>query len=359
MGALLIVIVCLALGFQHISVSPTAYQESVRSFSAATTDLSSLHLPSQGYSPTFSILEAIEYLAFHTKWLPYWLVSVALLAWTAIAASLVVLEMTGRYGNKMGASPAIWAGLLVAAAPNDHYLLGSLASQQWLLADAFTMTTVFCLLRFRLVRSTTTYILMLVCAALTIATSETSAYSLPPSLLACWGAVIAAEGLSKINWRRELVLLAKVWLPCLLIAHCAVIPANDFASLWLPRKSQQMLLENFYKMAAPTGLNAIIISEAEMTIIILGGLRWAVTRAGFPMIVFMILWMDFTAAKLQDSMMGLAASSAPAPVICILIALLAIPSMDKLPRKVRLWLTWAGTACLLALFIGWASMIPR
>jgi hypothetical protein len=78
----------------------------------------------------------------------------ALSAWfcLCLVLALVTLEITGRFGNRLGASASCWAALLFSAYPLHYEPGGPVADYDDLLFTLFVAVSVFGLLRFSLVR---------------------------------------------------------------------------------------------------------------------------------------------------------------------------------------------------------------
>ena len=89
-----------------------------------------------------------------------------------IFVSLITLELTGMYGNRSRASAAIWAGLLFAADPLHVESVSWIIGRVDVLCCVFYFASVFCFMRFRLVRQPSLLIASLVLSLLALGSKE-------------------------------------------------------------------------------------------------------------------------------------------------------------------------------------------
>jgi len=68
--------------------------------------------------------------------------------------ALLALDITGRFGNRFGAAPAIWAAALFSVYPLNVNLVGSIVSRQAELNCFFMLLAVFGLIRWVLLKET-------------------------------------------------------------------------------------------------------------------------------------------------------------------------------------------------------------
>jgi hypothetical protein len=128
----------------------------------------------KSYRPIISISLFIDYLFFHTNPFGYHLVNVLLFFICALLVSLITLELTGLCGNRLGASPSIWAALLFAVYPLHPEVVGWIIGRGDLLCALFYFFCIFSYLRFRLTRENSYLYAALVSFLLSLLSKETA-----------------------------------------------------------------------------------------------------------------------------------------------------------------------------------------
>ncbi|MBX9723122.1 MAG: glycosyltransferase family 39 protein, partial [Candidatus Obscuribacterales bacterium] len=106
----------------------------------------------KSYRPLVSLSLLFDQILFAGKAWGFHLSNIILLWGCSLMVGLTGLELSGLKGNRLGASAAIWAALMFAVYPLHLEASAWIIGRVDLLCTFFYLTSVFCYLRFRLVR---------------------------------------------------------------------------------------------------------------------------------------------------------------------------------------------------------------
>lgn len=106
----------------------------------------------QSYRPLVSVSLFLDYLIWGANAWGFHFCNLVLMALCSLGVGLITLELTGMRGNRLGAAPAFWAGLLFAIYPAHLEASAWIIGRVDLLCTVFFLSSVFCYLRFRLLR---------------------------------------------------------------------------------------------------------------------------------------------------------------------------------------------------------------
>lgn len=137
----------------------------------------------KSYRPIVSLSILIDFLIYHLNSWGYHLTNLILYALCAILVSLTTLEATGRMGNRAGAVPAIWAGLLFCVYPLHAESVSWIIGRVDLIATLFYVGSLFLFLRYRLTGVRRLSVWSLIAFGLALASKEI-AISLPAAIFA-------------------------------------------------------------------------------------------------------------------------------------------------------------------------------
>ena len=154
-------------------------------------------LSGHGYYPGFKPLYYLTLLSavalFHNG-APGFIMAlnIALIFGCSVCTGLLVLEITGRYGNNLGACPAVWAGLLVAVHPFNNFAAQNPQELAAVSCLFFSLVSIFAMMRYRLISefryfviAVTAFILSLLCAdrAILIPVVLTCSFVIPDGIM--------------------------------------------------------------------------------------------------------------------------------------------------------------------------------
>jgi hypothetical protein len=136
----------------------------------------------KSYRPLTSSSLFIDYAIWGLNAAGFHLTNILLLAGCSVFTGLITLELTGQRGNRLGATAAIWAALLFAVYPLHAESVAWIIGRVDLLCTFFYLASVFCYLRFRLLRESTYRNASWFCFAAALASKEV-AVTLPVVIL--------------------------------------------------------------------------------------------------------------------------------------------------------------------------------
>lgn len=106
----------------------------------------------KSYRPVTSLSIFLDYLLWHNHAIGFHITNVLLMCGCALITGLIALELTGQRGNRLGATSAIWSALLFVAYPLHAEPVSWMIGRVDLLCTLFYLASVFCYLRYRLLR---------------------------------------------------------------------------------------------------------------------------------------------------------------------------------------------------------------
>ena len=295
----------------------------------------------------------------HAWW--YRTVSFVVTSLTAMSVGLITLDITIRYGNRIGASSALFAALLYLLIPHNNSLTMPVTMLPALLANFFGLFAVFLDLRFRLLRENGYYLLALLSLILAGVCDSTAIVVAMLGLAFSRSFIAETEKRNASGPLRTYVGLSVYFLATMLflVPHSALMLST--------RPSTQ---------TAMSFLSAIFSGETELkyvqkllpiltvTTFGIATLRLVIGSLWLRPILFALIWSASSLAAW--SILNLGASSAYAvagiflsPPVCILLALAALPAVDTLNRKARLFLTFTGSCIISAIVVLWGVVVAE
>lgn len=334
----------------------------------------------KSYRPMASLTIFLDYLCWRTESFGFHLTNVLLLFGCCVFVSLITLELSGRYGNRLGATPAIWAGLLFSVYPLHPEAVAWMIGRVDLLCGLFYLASVFCYLRFRLLRNQDFLKGALFLFLLALLSKE-MAVTLPV-VITLAELLLPPEDKSPLSWeekaKKRLQYVAGFWLLLALytVFRTALLGtlvggygsagATELLRSWkvfLDRPTLwKILFPASEEIATPNYLQPLLVGSFSLTLALFG-LR-LLLRAGRPgSLLFLLGWCaaalvpTFQIWHIYPNLVGsrlFFISSAP---FCILLALSALPTLDALRRWQATAIAVVGTALLLTTFLGWSYLL--
>jgi hypothetical protein len=334
----------------------------------------------KSYRPVASLTIFLDYLFWQTEGFGFHLTNVIVFFGCCAFVSLITLELSGRYGNRLGATPAIWAGLLFAVYPLHPEAVAWVIGRVDLLCGLFYLASVFCYLRFRLLRDTVYLKGSLLCFLLALLSKE-MAVTLPVVITLAELLLPALER-SRRPWQEtvaeRLKFVLSFWLLLgLYAAFRAVLlgtlvggygssGAMDLLKSWRVFLDRPTLWKVIFpaseEVAAPDFLRPLLVGSCALTLALFC-LRLLLRAARPGPLIFLMVWCvaalvpTFQIWHIYPNLVGsrlFFISSAP---LCISLALCALPTVDALKRWHASVIAAAGTALLLVTFLGWSYLL--
>jgi hypothetical protein len=291
---------------------------------------------SEPYRPIVSISLLLDYLVWHTNAFGYHLTNLALLFGGCVFVSLISLEITGSRGNRLGAAPAIWSGLLFAVCPTHAPGISWVMARPDLLCGFFFLASWWAYLRFRLLREKGYLVTSLLCFSLSFFSHE-AAIMLP--LVIAWSELLlgsdgyAATRATKAN---RLIWVAWFFLLAGAIATLRFALAGPHAALSFTRNIELIMDSGMitHKTLTIAGLVCLLLFARALT----RSIPWQPFLFLIPLPLLLV---------------------PPAAPLCLLLSLSALPAVDVAARKRVLIRAVIGTTLLFVHFIMWGSTLEE
>ncbi len=339
----------------------------------------------KSYRPLVSLSLLIDHILYAGNAWGYHLSNIILLWGCSLTVGLTGLELSGLKGNRLGASAAIWAALMFAIYPLHLEASAWIIGRVDLLCTFFYLTSVFCYLRFRLLRERSYFNFSLLSFAAALASKE-MAVTLPL-------VISAAELLLYPLWderikdadkpnatRTRLFDVAKYWVLLgvfaaarYLFLHSMVggYGSSSLSSLknFLDTKTIQRIIfpanRDLLSRVGMDGWNLeknlnFALSAAYAAILGCGVVRIIMRSANFRILAFLLFWMivallpTFQIWFISPNLVGsrlFFLSSAP---MTLLLAFLALPAIDALNSKAVKAISCIGSIALLVIVSIWS-----
>ncbi len=326
------------------------------------------------YRPISSTSFFVDYLIWGANAFGFHLTNIILLSLCTLFVGLITLEMTGPYGNRIGAVAAIWAGLLFAVYPLHPEATAWAIGRVDLLCGVFYFASVFCYMRFRLLHEKGYFFASLACFLLSFASKE-MAVSLP--------IVIALYELLMIRSRTSTVLNRFMFVGSffVVLAICSIARTLLLSTViggyeTLGTDSLMNIIGVFLdkatllKLLIPVNEEVSIASWLILTLWISYALvallfvaRLITRAASVRPFLFLLAWAiilvlpTFQVWHIHPNLVGsrlFFLSSAP---FCMFFALAALPAVDVLNRKTAKVLTFTGAVLLSVIFLSWGVLL--
>jgi hypothetical protein len=338
----------------------------------------------KSYRPFISLSFFTDYLLWGLNYVGFHVTNVVMFTGCAIFVSLIALELTGMYGNRSRASVAIWAGLLFAADPLHVESVTWIIGRVDLLCSLFYFASVFCFMRFRLLRERMYLVLSLVFFFIALGSKE-MAVTLPlVQTLVCLLPIKKTPRTNETAIQKLLssdlkfALLFWIELAGFSVMRLAFLGSAIGGYGSTDAKTVLNSWRNFadrstiYKIFVPVNEELhfdpkfIQVCWAGFGMILATSLvRLCQSRKLLTPLSFLILWAvlavlpTFQIWHIYPNLVGsrlFFTSSAP---FCIALALCAIPSTDAMSRfATKIW-TYFGAVALIIVFVCWSFVLQE
>lgn len=301
-----------------------------------------------GYRPLFFVSILLQAIMFH-DWIPgYHCFSIMLLIGCCTVLSLIVLEITGKYGNRLGACPALWTGLLFAVYPYNSALVAALTGQQPLLGSFFGLLTIFCFLRYRLVLETR-FLVMALSAYIACMLSWENGALLPMVLTLTYLLPEPEIERPRVNWDGFLELVAPFW--GTLALYASLRPHwTDRVGATLAGTNLDNVVINFWKFMLYSPEDPLLFPQLKALGLVLAVLilRLVIAQGSYKAALFLIAWCGLY--LLQPNENWSAGFVAP---LCATIVITFLPAIDRMGKATSALYATAGSQLLIVLLCYW------
>lgn len=342
----------------------------------------------KSYRPLTSVSLFLDYLIWKTNAAGFHLTNVMLLAGCAFWTGMIALELTGQRGNRLGATAAMWSALLFAVYPLHAESTAWIIGRVDLLCTFFYLCSLFCYLRFRLLREKTyldasvlSFFAALLCKEMAITLPAviffaelllfTPARTAPLAAAVGDVHIVAKKAdLKRFTYLVYFVMALGMFATIrfgmigtaiggygdsfnLSASITNLLDKNSWFKVLYPATEEQQFFE-WLKIVLFSGYAAIIAAFAAR--LMLRGVR-------SPAYLFLLAWMAVSIVpafqiwhiypNLSGSRMFFM-SSAP---FCILLVLLAVPAIDVISKKYVKPALIAGLIALATVFACWCYML--
>lgn len=335
----------------------------------------------KSYRPLVSLSIFVDYLLAGVHAAGYHATNILLLFACSLFVSLITLELCGKFSARVGAAPALWAGLLFCVYPLHAESVCWIIGRVDLLCTLFYLVTVFCLLRYQALKEK--YLLWFAGAAFLLSLiSKEMAVTLPVTatlMLLCIPAAYA-PGAAQRKWLKHPLVAATGILWAILAAYAIVrtlllgtavggygaADTSVILNSWRTFADKASLLKIFIPIneelhLPPTYGRVMVV--AYIATLALAAVRMLIARMQKGHLLFLLLWTicalgpTFQIWHIFPNLVGsrlFFLSSAP---LCILLSMLALPSTDLSNRSTSRVLAILGAFVLSTLFICWSLVL--
>jgi len=335
----------------------------------------------KSYRPLVSLSIFVDYLLAGVHAAGYHATNILLLFACSLFVSLVTLELCGKFSARVGAAPALWAGLLFCVYPLHAESVCWIIGRVDLLCTLFYLVTVFCLLRYQALKEK--YLLWFAGAAFLLSLiSKEMAVTLPVTatlMLLCIPAAYA-PGAAQRKWLKHPLVAATGILWAILAAYAIVrtlllgtavggygaADTSVILNSWRTFADKASLLKIFIPIneelhLPPTYGRVMVV--AYIATLALAAVRMLIARMQKGHLLFLLLWTicalvpTFQIWHIFPNLVGsrlFFLSSAP---LCILLSMLALPSTDLSNRSTSRVLAILGAIVLSTIFICWSLVL--
>lgn len=360
-------LIFLALVFQEFFATRFLPQDyvAVERLMPQLRSLLEMHSPSDWSTNPIMLLQVLLF-KHHAWW--YRAVTFAATAFTALTAGLITLDISIRYGNRIGAAAAVFTALLCATMPLQSSLLVPMDMLPVTLSNLLALYAVFLEMRFRLLRETRYFWVALLSLVLAGVCDVRGAVVGVLGIALC--RLLITENDNKLNAGplRSYIGLTLFFLAALIFLATHLTITVLGAPQQAPEVVQEFLnplvtgdsigVQNFGKSMQrilPI-LFATIFSIGAIRLIL--GSVWLrpLVFAGSWLLSLLAAWQVFKFTGTTDGSQALSAIFL-GPPFCILLSLSALPAIDCLTRKSRIWLTALGAVVLSAVIFCWGLLL--
>ncbi|MBS1996201.1 MAG: glycosyltransferase family 39 protein [Cyanobacteria bacterium SZAS LIN-2] len=339
----------------------------------------------KSYRPTVSFSIFIDYLLYHTHAAGYHLTNIFTFTVCSILVAFVTHDIANRLGSRTPSLIALWAGLLFTVYPLHVESVAWIIGRVDTLATMFYLASLFCFLRLQLVNEKKYLVASLIFFVLSL-TSKEIAVSLPL-------AIGLAACLPQTPERRSAVFRLKsaliATLPYLLllggyavfrqallgtavggyggsgltdIFHSLKIFADkeSLTKIFIPVSEEYQPVRAFAQAClAPLIVAAAAFISRQLTMIARARYSWSALTAPLGSIIWLALALvpAFQIWHIYPNLVGSRLFFLSSAGLCITIALLALPTVEPLPRKAFSFFSTLSILALTALYLTWFSIL--
>jgi hypothetical protein len=344
LGLIAMLVLCLVT-YWHLLPQPISFSEMefvLSSCNPASLDWQSLSVV------TVSVAEVG---AFGLNPYGYHLVNVFLLFVSCGFLSLIVLELTGNFGNKLGAGPAIFAGLLYAVIPIHSMFIEKISGTQTLMWSTLELCAIYTFMRFRLLRERTYFFWSLILTTFAFL-SGVAAIWLPSIITAFLLCTAPANQFSRSKCFPNALQVVPFWG---LLAIYGIVRAKGLEYLCSLPGGLLNLLGGPSVVAMPL-YNLSVFGQ----IVPLGfGTASRTYELGYAIVLVLAARLVLRSVSLRILLLlGLwtLCSWLPTAPICAALVLAALPAIDRSSKQTTVILSSIGSLILCVLLVFWAAL---
>ncbi len=360
-------LIFLALVFQEFFATRFLPQDyvAVEGLMPQLRSLLEMHSPSDWSTNPIMLLQVLLF-KHHAWW--YRAITFTATAFTALTAGLITLDISIRYGNRIGAAAAVFTALLCATMPLQSSLLVPVDMLPITLSNLLALYAVFLEMRFRLLRETRYFWVALLSLVIAGVCDVRGAVVGVLGIALCRLLVTENDSKLRSGPLQSYVGLTLFFLAAMIFVttHLTVIATGSAQQA--PEVIQEFLnplvtgetigVQNFGKTmqrVLPI-LFATIFSIGAIRLIL--GSVWLrpLVFAGSWLLSLLAAWQVLKFTGTADGSQALSAIFL-GPPFCILLSLSALPAIDCLTRKSRIWLTALGAVVLSAVIFCWGLLL--
>lgn len=336
----------------------------------------------RSYRPFISLSFFTDVAMFGLNFAGYHVTNIVMFATCAIFVSLIALELTGMYGNRSRASVAIWAGLLFAVDPLHVESVTWIIGRVDLLCSVFYFASVFCFLRFRLVRDRVFLISALLCFFIALGSKE-MAVTLPlVQTLACF-LPIGTTKKENLSWSQKIIQsdfkyavlfwfeLVGFWMLRRTILGADIggygsTDLNTILNSWRNFADRPSMAKVFLPMNEELPFSPLLIKTCWAgfaMVLAAAATRVVNSRRLLVPVAFLMLWAilavlpTFQIWHIYPNLVGSRLFFTSSGPMCIALAICALPAFDAIGRfATRMW-TYFGLAALMTVFLCWSFIL--
>lgn len=325
------------------------------------------------YRPISSTSFFIDYLIWGANAFGFHLTNIILLSFCALFVGLTTLELTGSYGNRIGAVAAVWAGLLFAVYPLHPEATAWAIGRVDLLCGAFYFASLFYYMRFRLLHEKGYLWISLACFLFSFASKE-MAVTLP-AVIALYELLLANRG-TRVFERVKYVGLFFIALAVCAVARTLLLSTvvggyetlgtGNFMSIFTVFLDKATLLKLLIpvneEVAIATWLIPTLWTSYGLVALLLA-VRLLMRSVAIRPFIFLAAWAiilvlpTFQVWHIHPNIVGSRLFFLSSGPFCMLFALAALPAVDVLTRQMAKFFTLAGAVALTVIFLCWGILL--
>lgn len=339
----------------------------------------------RSYRPLASLSIFIDYALWGVHAWGFHLSNLVLLFGCCLLLSLITLEITGLFGNRLGAQAAVWAGLLFAVYPLHAESVSWIIGRVDLLCTLFFLASLFAYLRFRLLKEEPYWwasvlfffgslfskeMAVTLPAVITLAEVCLSSKLEPKSTSASG----AGKRLSGIAYAMPFWALLGIYftLRVAILGTAVGGYGNDGLSTFLSSFHNFLDKSSLLKILIPANEEGSIpawlrpdLLACYLVSLLLLALRVARRWGPISPVLFLLASMAITVLPtfqiwhIYPNLVGSRLFFLSSAFFCVLLSLSALPAMDAIGRSQAKILSGLGVTVLVGIFLGWSSALSK